>query len=301
MLLHASELLSEFIKQEKKVLADIDMKHMPTLGSGYEEITKQGLMKNFSIPKALNLRVESGFISINGAMQAQQIDCMLVHGEGMRYGLTSEYIYDIEKVLCIFEVKKTLRKADLADAIDHLSGLRRKFEEYFDEKIKNGHNPNISQAAIHFSQITGKEAPSKYSEIDTLAPEDAIVFYTLMQELIAPLSIIHGYGGYKTEEGLRNAFVEILDENIKTGKTGYGIPSLPSLITANDFSLIKAGGVPWIVNNGNNDWVPIVSCRHNPALSVLELVWSKISSYFSIKMPWDDGVYMKQCSSFANR
>ena len=37
------------------------MPHMPTLGSAYEEITKQGIDKEFAIPKSLNLRSRQGF------------------------------------------------------------------------------------------------------------------------------------------------------------------------------------------------------------------------------------------------
>ena len=123
MIEKASELLEQFIKVETKKLEGIDMPHMPTLGSAYEEVTKQGIDKDFAIPKFLDLRVVSGFISVADKMLPQQIDCMLVHGDGEKYGLTEQYIYDIDKVLCIFEVKKTLRKADYLDAFEHLGAI----------------------------------------------------------------------------------------------------------------------------------------------------------------------------------
>lgn len=121
MISKASELLELFIKEETKKLAGIKMPHMPTLGSAYEEVTKQGIDQNFAIPKNLDLSVVSGFVSIGGEILPEQIDCMLVHGQGERYGLTEQYIYDVESILCIFEVKKTLRKADYIDAMDHLA------------------------------------------------------------------------------------------------------------------------------------------------------------------------------------
>ena len=99
MITKASELLSLFIEEEKKKLAGVIMPHMPTLGSAYEEITKHGIDKHFVIPKSLDLRVVNGFISIAGKMLPEQIDCMLVEGEGKQYGLTDQYIYDIERVL----------------------------------------------------------------------------------------------------------------------------------------------------------------------------------------------------------
>lgn len=106
MIRKASELLEEFIAVEKRKLDGFHMPHMPTLGTAYEEITKQGIYQDFAIPKHLDLHVVSGFISVGGEMLTEQIDCMLVHGEGERYGLTQQHKYDINSVLCIFEVKK---------------------------------------------------------------------------------------------------------------------------------------------------------------------------------------------------
>ena len=107
MIKKASELLESFIQEETKKLKEFNMSHMPTLGTAYEEITKQGIDREFIIPKELNLKLVSGFIIIGKELCPEQIDCMLVNGEGERYGLTEQYIYPIEQVLCIFEVKKT--------------------------------------------------------------------------------------------------------------------------------------------------------------------------------------------------
>ncbi|SAF33582.1 DUF6602 domain-containing protein [Enterobacter kobei] len=128
----ASELLEQFIAIESREVSKMDMPHMPTLGSAYEEITKQGIDQEFIIPKGLNLKVVSGFISIGDKLLKQQIDGMLVHGEGKQYGRTSEYIYSIDQVLCIFEVKKTLNKSDYIDAFDHLRIIRNEYSEYFE-------------------------------------------------------------------------------------------------------------------------------------------------------------------------
>lgn len=43
MIRKASELLREFIEVEKRKLDGVEMPHMPTLGTAYEEITKQGI------------------------------------------------------------------------------------------------------------------------------------------------------------------------------------------------------------------------------------------------------------------
>jgi hypothetical protein len=287
MISKASELLELFIHEEKEKLKEFDMPHMPTLGTAYEEITKQGIDSDFAIPKSLNLKVVSGFISADGEMLPEQIDCMLVHGEGKRYGLTDKYIYSIDQILCIFEVKKTLNKNDFLDAFDHLRGIRSKFAEHFENKLtRGGYEPKIDVAKKHFSQLTGKAAPQRYLDIHNLPKNEGILFYALVQELLAPLSIIHGYGGYKTEQGLRTVFADLLENQMKNGGKGFGVPSIPSLVTSNQFCLVKGNGLPFIAFTEDKKWVAVLSSRSNTAKIILELIWSKISVYFDAKMPW---------------
>lgn len=294
MITKASELLELFIKEETKKLAVFKMPHMPTLGSAYEEITKQGVDKDFIIPKCLGLRVVSGFVSVGEEVLPQQIDCMLVHGKGKRYGLTEQYFYSIEDVLCIFEVKKTLNKSDYIDAIDHLASIRRKFSAYFEYKlIHEGYDPNISLAKSNFSKITGKVAPERYSGIHGLSESDGVLFYCLVQECLAPISIIHGYNGYRTEYGLRKAFIDIIEEKQRINGSGVGIPSIPSLVTSNQYCLVKGNGIPFLPIKNQDEWVAVFSTRHNSARLILELIWSKISCRFDVKMPWNDGLYME--------
>lgn len=290
MIEKASELLEQFIKIEKQALDDIDMPHMPTLGSAYEEITKQGIDQAFAIPKSLDLKVVSGFISVGEEMLPQQIDGMLVCGDGKQYGRTQEYIYPIDQVLCIFEVKKTLNKTDYTDAFDHLRVIRQKYSEYFESKFDDDptFEPNIDVAREHFSQITGKEAPERYSQINSLSKSDGILFYSLVQETLAPLSIIHGYGGYTTEAGMRNAFLDILFEKGETSGEGLGIPSIPSLVTTNGFSIVKGNGIPYIAINEEREWAALLSTKGNAARIILEVIWSKISLYFDVAMPWGE-------------
>lgn len=292
MIRKASELLELFIREETRKIAGVKMPHMPTLGSAYEEVTKQGIDRDFSIPKHLDLSVVSGFIAIGGEILPEQIDCMLVYGGGERYGLTGQYIYDIESVLCIFEVKKALRKQDLIDAIQHLASVRKKFAAHFERRlIGEGYEPNISWARKHFSQITGKNAPELYRGIHDLPENEGILFYCLVQETLAPVSIIHAYDGYKTEQGLRSAFLDILEEKKESG-LGVGIPSIPSLVTSGKYCLVKGNGIPFLAITEKDQWVSVFSTRHNSAKIILETIWSKISLFFDIKMPWNDGLHM---------
>lgn len=288
MITSASELLKIFIEEEKRKLDGFNMPHMPTLGNAYEEITKQGIDNDFVIPRFLNLRVVSGFVEIGGVQLSQQIDCMLVQGEGKKYGLTDQYIYGIDNVLCIFEVKKTLTKSDCIDALDHLGCIRRKFSEYFEGKItKSSFEPEISHARKSFGQITGKMAPERYQDIGSLPEKEAMLFYSLIQEQYAPTSIVHGYGGYKTEQGLRAAFIDIIEDRVKGNGQGLGVPNLPNLVISNDYCLIKGNGHPYLVMR-DQQWVVMFSTRYNPAKVILEVVWAKIASCFQVRMPYGD-------------
>lgn len=291
MLLKSSELLKKFIEFEVEELSGVDMSHMPTLGSAYEEITKQGLFQDFAIPKQLDLRVVSGFIEVGGERLPEQIDCMLVHGEGKKFGLTDQYFYDIGQVLCIFEVKKRLVKSGYADAISHLAKIRNKFADNFERRLdEENYEPDIQLARKWFSQITGKSAPENYRDIHNLTISDGLLFYCLVQESLAPVSIIHGYEGYTTEEGMRTAFVSILENSVQKGER-IGIPGIPSLVTSNNFCLIKGNGTPFIGVRDAGEWIAVVSTRHNSAKLILEMVWAKISHYFKIGMPWGDGLH----------
>jgi hypothetical protein len=287
MISRASELLEKFIQEESSKLAQYDMPHMPTLGEAYEEITKQGVDNAFVIPKFLDLRVVRGFVKMGNDRLPQQIDCMLVVGEGERYGLTEQFYYDIENILCIFEVKKTLQKSDFIDAYDHLGSIRAKFSQYFENKLLGGNfEPKISSARKAFAQLTGKIAPETYNKIHQLSEAHGILFYALVQEENAPISIVHGYGGYKTEEGLRTVFVDMLEDRKKLSGQGLGIPGIPSLVISNSFCLIKANNLPYLAITDNDEWVAVISTRHNPTRIILELIWTKISIWFDVKMPY---------------
>lgn len=289
MIEKVSDILSSFLEIEKEKLRGFDMPHMPTLGAAYEEITKQGIDNEYIIPKDLNLNMVSGFISLGSRVLPQQIDAMLVHGNGVRYGLTNSYYYPVEQVLCIFEVKKTLNKPDLVDAFDHLREIRKEYSNYFEEKLSaGGFEPSIAKARKHFSELTGKSAPERYLDIHYLSKADGILFYTLVQEVLAPVSIIHGYGGYKTESGLRNAFLDCISDKGKINRTGLGVSSLPNLITSNNFSLVKANGMPFLGQTYKREWAVLLSTRYNPVRMMLEIIWSKISVFMNQKMPWGD-------------
>ncbi len=239
------------------------------------------------LPPDIGLNVVSGFIYDDQGYRSGEIDRMLVRGAGKQLGLSDKYEYHIKDVLVVFEVKKTLDKAAFVDAYQHLSGISKAFSSYFEALLKKGYEPNIEYAARSFAQITGLEEPSRYSDIHRMKKEDALVFYTLVQDTYSPIKIIHGYGGYKTEAGLRKVFVDFLEAR-QSGQ-GFGTPSMPNLISSESYSVVKATGMPFKSPRLENGYWPIIlSSRDNVVHLMIELIWTKISIFCGVSMPWGD-------------
>lgn len=283
MISHASEILRAFIAAEESKLEGFKMTHMPTLGKAYEAITMAAVDKRFVLPPGLDLRVVSGFIE--GSQN--QFDCMLVQGAGEQYGLTNEYRYPIERVLCVFEVKKYLTKADLADAINHLADAQKLHLEATYEKPNEKPFSSIRSAVRSYERITGKIGPESYRALDAMPLQERTFIGFLERQRHAPVTVVLGYDGHRSESGLRGALLKIMAGEVSKS-TNTSIDLLPTLMTAGDFSIVKCNAQPYLVHREANGWVAAASTRHNAALILLELLWTKISSFCDIKMPFGD-------------
>lgn len=281
MLKNIIEIIEAFIQKEVEIVSNQEMPHMPTLGDAYECISKDSIER--ALPSSLDLRVVSGFI--RGL--PEQIDCMLVHGEGEQYGRTDNYFYDIENVLVVLEVKKTLNKTDLVSAYQQLAPVSKIAFEKFVAELENNIFPDCSDAHRNFSQITGKIATDEWQKLDYSPVTDAMMMSILTLELQFPVKIIHGYGGYKTESGLRNAFLDFLEAS-DPKKEILGINALPNLITSEKFSLYKTTGLPFVPELTDGYWPIMASSRGNVVELMIEVIWSKISKFCNVKMPWGE-------------
>jgi hypothetical protein len=275
MIKNASELLASFIAAERKKVELIDMVHMPTLGSAYEAIANAGIENEFVLPPNLDLRVVSGFIE----GMPNQLDGMLVKGEGKRFGLTDQYIYPIEQVLCVIEVKKTLKKSDLVDGIQHLAAVQRVYLKNFFARYEAGEKFDFRLASESYAKLTGRAGPR------TAATPDRLLYAMLARQLYAPVTVLLGFDGYGTEHGLREAMLDIVKSNI--GNDSNISPELlPSFITSGTYSLVKLTGRPYMASGSDDGWVLLASARHNVARILLEFIWTKISVYCAVRMPF---------------
>ena len=82
----------------------LNIQHNPTIGDMYEGLTK--ILTDKAIFKGLDLRVTSGKIKNIYGVLSRQIDCMIVVGDGEKIPFTEDYIYEVNKVIAVIEVKK---------------------------------------------------------------------------------------------------------------------------------------------------------------------------------------------------
>ncbi|WP_299973714.1 DUF6602 domain-containing protein [uncultured Pseudoteredinibacter sp.] len=280
-----SEIISDLISVERQKYEEFDYNHNPTWGSMFEALTEESVRR--MTHESLDLNLVSGFIYDNSGFRSGEIDRMLTKGKPKRLGFTDSYECHIKDVLVVFEVKKTLAKADLEDACEHLSEVSKAYARRFDSELDNGWIPNISIAAKTYARITGNPEPTEFNEIHRMNKEDAHIFYAVVLDTYSPIKIIHGYAGYKTEHGLRTAFLNFIED--RQEKHGFGIPHLPNLISSEEFSLAKITGMPFHTQRLKSGfWQLIASNRSNPIAIMIEIIWTKISHECNVHMPWGD-------------
>jgi len=121
MIKELSELLTKLISEEKKHLDEYELKHAPTIGSMYEGLTADVLRK--TIPLEINLNVVSGFVTDDSGMMSNQIDCMIVKGNGENIPYTDKYKWHIKDVIAVFEVKKSLYTKEFDESYNNLKSV----------------------------------------------------------------------------------------------------------------------------------------------------------------------------------
>lgn len=278
----ASQVISSIIEHEKKKIEEfnIKIKHAPTIGKQYEGITISAL--DHAIPIGLKLRVVSGFIKNSNNQLSGQIDCMVCFGDGeLVPGTSDEYIYEIQNVIAVIEIKKNLFAKDLSDSHFHLlevNALRCDFES-----IPKNHAEIIYST---FATATGKYISSRE---DAIALNDEfleMIFHGLVAQFIMPLRIVIGYDGFSTEQSLRKKFVEFMSNN--QGKNGFGPFSLPDLVICQNHCLTKLNGEPYSPNI-ENGFLEFYTSASDYNLKILtELIFSRLSRYINFNFSEDD-------------
>ena len=273
MIRTVADMLAKLAEREAAMLAEMTIKHGPTIGSMYEGLTRDLLER--AIPSSLDLQIVGGFVIDGRGGTSGQIDCMLVRGEGepVPY-VPGVFRWHVRDVIAVFEIKKKLFGSGLAEAYDQLGKVADVYGAWI-HNAKGDSELDLRPAFRAYSDITGEVAPppDQWNDMD---PAKHMILHIVMQDQIAPLRIMFGYDGYRSEASLRKGFLDFTEGNLN--RLGFGPDRLPSLIVAGGNSLVKMSGHPYLVPRHSNGRWPILCSSHlNPINLILELIWTRIS------------------------
>lgn len=275
MIRNVAALLKAFQQKEVEAIQRSGMIHAPTIGAQYEGVS--GAVLKLMIPSELELQVVSGFVEgVDGTLSGQ-IDGMLVRGSGAPIpSVQGQYKWPIKDVLAVLEVKKTLFGGDLSDAHGQLQSVMALFWEYA-KTITPADGIDISAPRYVYSQILGEPAPigKKFDKL----PFDKIALHEMLRnDHVAPVRIILGYGGFKTEHSLRQGFLNFLAKN--PNRPGFGGSALPSVIICGENSIVKTNGQPFYFKPWKGRYLLYASSSHSPILWILNLILTRISHLY---------------------
>jgi hypothetical protein len=269
-----ADLIDQLRAREERVLPGFGfVEHGPMIGDMYEGLTRSILER--SLFEGLDLRVVTGKLRWDEGRLSDQLDAMVVVGEGERLPYTEHYVYPLRQVLAVVEVKKTLYGAQLADAYANMQSVS---GNVLSEPIP------IQRLSRAYRAVAHRELPPDH-DLTTLPYNLQMMVHALIRESVLPVRIVLGYSGYKTEYTLRQGFVEHLESAIANGPAaGYGPSSFPSLIACGGAALVKMNGMPYTANHDGpqKEWLLYTSVSGRSSLLMLELLWTRIASQFRL-------------------
>lgn len=258
-----AQLLERILAKETAALDRMQLSHGPTIGAMFEGLTRSVL--DLALPREADIRVVSGFAADHTGAQSRQLDCMVVMGDGRKIPHTESYIYPIEKVLAVIEVKKTLHGAEVSEGQENLHSLR---------SLDIMESPTVGNSIrAAFQLVTGHPAPDR---IVDLPPSLRGIYRLIARDAIWPATILLGYHGYRTESAVRERVANYL-ENAPTGPP-RGPGSVPTLVLNDSVAVAKLTGFPWsgAIRDG---WWPFLgtsSGRSVPRL-FLDVLWTRLN------------------------
>ncbi len=255
-----------------------NIKHPVLIGDMYEGLTHE--MLNSAIFKNLDLKVVSGKIKNSFGGLSGEIDCMLVEGIGEQLPFTEKFIYHFNQVIAVIQVKKTLFTNSLDDSYSNL----RSVIDVSREPEKDSDAYVIRAMRDAYRGLLKIDLP-KREELSLYTKIQQHVYHALMMEAYFPVRIVLGYYGFKSEHGLREGFVKMLDQKVKDGPTrGYGGVSMPNLIICGNQCLLKNNGMPFGMPFLDQEfyWPLYVSSPNNSTYILLELIWTRLSYKYNI-------------------
>lgn len=279
MIATAADLLNQFraYALSKIERDDKDVKHTVSIGDNFEGLTTELL--NRAIFSGLNLRmVERSFVYNDSGVMSDELDCILVVGEGQKMSFTSRYRYHIKDVIAVFQVKKNL----YADAIDDSHHNLRSVLGVAEPRESDPYVARLHRDA--YRALMSKEIPDK-DRRERLSHKENMMYHYLLMEAFYPLRVVIGYYGYTTEYGLREGFFKKLEQIAKDGPVkGYGPGSFPNLLICGNNTIVKNNGMPMGIPLVESEFYyhVLTSSPGKSMYHLLEMIWTRLTYKFEL-------------------
>ena len=258
MIQNVLQLIEKLVEKEKKIIDSFpEVKHPGTIGDLTKKMVEYITAQDIS---TFDIRVVDGFIKGKEDL-SQQLDCMIVQGEGTQLPNTNHYIYPIKDVIAVIEVKKSLHSAEIKDSYEKFISMTKSFTPYI---------PSFNNDEVYgtLRVLTGR---SIIEDASLLSEQDTILFHSIRTMYLLPLKIALGYDGFRSQKNLNKAFVDYLKE-IGSFKQHYGAVSIPDLIISGNYALFKHNFLPITTQIGRpiKDAFILLSEKHPEPVSIWE-------------------------------
>jgi hypothetical protein len=260
-----ADFLEQLRQAENQVLKEQDIKHAPTIGDMYEGLTQEILSK--AMPSDVD--ISAGFLTDDSGQLSDELDCLVVCGEGEVVPYTTKRKYHIDDVVAVVQVKKNLFAKDLKSGYENLASV-------------NALRPARDKGGllfIHAYRTTTLTNPPLADEWrDKLSYEMQMIYYVLAMDVYYPARIILGYNGFATQSSLRSAFYKYVEAQLEAGcASGFGVHNLPSMVCCGGHSLVKTNGMPYCSSvNSEGYWPVLRSTSVGPVELMLEIIWTRL-------------------------
>ena len=260
-----SDLLNQFLEREKKLIEEQineeKVKHRPTLGDAFEDLTREALEK---VLPCDSLVVSSGFIrNAETGELTPELDCILSLQDGDQFRRTDKKIFNVEDVLAVIQVKKTLYGKQIQEGFDNLYSVIGCPQDY---------NENIWGSVKRvFQKSTGILEPDRITDLSPMLHDFHRMIAT---DANWPIRILIGYDGYKNETTLRKGLAKHIDKALGTERSGPIV--FPNLILGPNASAVKAIGLPWMSQMIDGHWPMLLTTSVKPAVLFLESIWTRL-------------------------
>jgi len=271
------ELIQELRKKGLNENAAERESHPVLIGDMYEGLARN-LVKE-SLFAQFDLRIAGGKIENSNGDRSKQIDCMIAIGDGRPYPNASQHrVYNAKDVVAVVEVKKTLYSKELAEALANVTSAASVLWT----------DPAVNPAAIHkgavikmhadaYRSVRHRPYPIAGRVQDGLTPQDEVIYKSLLLDSVLPLRIIWGFYGFKTSRKLREAYVDLLQQQ--------SLPPwvvAPSLCICGDLSIVKANGMPFVQTQRTSaTWDFLYSQRNVAIRNLVNILWYRLSRMYT--------------------